>query len=140
MKNGRSGFTLVEVLAAVAILATAFYLLLELRQSALQSAVYSSKRLLAVQIARTKMEETIAMGFPDAMFKSEVVSGLPVNINVQDIGDDTNLGALRKVQVEVTYDIGFGEDNRYVLTTILSPLVIKDLPKPLEDEQGNPIR
>ncbi|GAB4164519.1 MAG: hypothetical protein Kow00107_10870 [Planctomycetota bacterium] len=140
MTGQRSGFTLVEVLAALAILATAFYLLLEIRQSALQNAVYTNQRLLAAQIARTKMEETIALGFPDPMFKTETVSGMPVNINVTDIGDDTNLGALRKVQVEVIYDIGFGEDNRFVLTTILSPMVIKELPKPLEDEMGNPIQ
>lgn len=134
MRRGSAGFTLVEVIAAVAILAMSFYLLLETRQNALKNAVFTSQRLLAVQVARTKMEETISLGFPDPSFKVEELSGLQVKINVVDIGDDVNLGALRKVQVEVAYEIGFGEENRLVLTTILSPMVIKDLPKPDDEE------
>ncbi len=127
--NRNNGFTLIEVLAAVAILGVSFYLLLELRQQALQSAIFTSKRLVALQVARTKMEETLAMGFPDPNVINDVLGGVNYRINIVDIGDETSLGALRRIDVEVGYDIGFGEEGRIVLSTIVSPQKIKMLPK-----------
>ncbi|MFA4986106.1 MAG: type II secretion system protein [Candidatus Brocadiia bacterium] len=124
------GFTLIEVLAALAILAVSFYMLLELRQNALQSAVYASKRLVATEAARTKMEEVMSKGFPEVGYFEDELGGMPVLVNITNIGDENSLGALRRVDVEVTYDIGFGEDGRVVLSTIMAPIQIKELPRP----------
>ncbi|MDZ7814632.1 MAG: prepilin-type N-terminal cleavage/methylation domain-containing protein [Planctomycetota bacterium] len=90
MRRGNAAFTLVEVLAALAILATAFYLLLELRQKALQNADFASTRLLAVQVARAKMEEVLARGFPDPTVETDRLAEMDITVNVMDIGDETN--------------------------------------------------
>ena len=137
--NSNRGFTLIEVLAAIAILGISFYMLLELRQNSLQSAIFASTRLVALQVARTKMDETLAGGFPDANVIIDELAGMQYKINILDIGDETNLGALRRIDVEVIYAIGFGEEGRVVLSTIISPMKIKILPKPGTDENGEPV-
>ena len=135
MRNS-SGFTLIEVLAALAILATSFYMLLELRQNSLKSAVFTSERLIAVHLARTKMEEALAKGFPDAQSFSENIAGMTVRTNITAIGDESTLGRLRRIDVEVMIDeIRFGEEGRVVLSTIVAPSVMKLLPKP--NDNGN---
>ncbi|RKY16625.1 MAG: hypothetical protein DRP90_07710 [Planctomycetota bacterium] len=136
MRRRPDGFTLIEVLAAVAILATAFYFLLELRQSSLSSAIFASRRFIALQVARTKMEETLAEGFPDPKVESGEVAGVKYTVNVLDIGDEENIGALRRIDVQASVEIGFGEEGRVVLSTIVSPLAIKILPKPAGENGG----
>ena len=133
MRNRSAAFTLVEVLAALAILATAFYLLLELRQKALQNADFASTRLLAVQVARAKMEEVLARGFPDPTVETDRIAEMDVTVNVMDIGDETTRGPMRMIQVEVRYQIGFGESNKLVLSCIDTPMRIEQLPD-LEEE------
>ena len=62
--NNTSGFTLLEVLVAMAILATGLVALLESHAFSIQSSEYARKMTIAMSLARYKITEIEIGGFP----------------------------------------------------------------------------
>lgn len=64
-KNGRYGFTLIEVMIALSILSIALVVLLGLRNQGIKLAARSRHIIEATLLARQKVTEVSAEGFPD---------------------------------------------------------------------------
>ena len=113
----RSGFTFIEVIMALAIVSIALVALLQLHLVSIRMADTSRIRSQAILLAREKIDEKLAAGFPqpstnsgteyinslDLKWTTEVTQADPPNINGIRIND------LRKISVNVRWNQGSGQ-------------------------------
>ncbi|MHC4213057.1 MAG: type IV pilus modification PilV family protein [Planctomycetota bacterium] len=112
-----SGFTFIEVVMALAIVSIALVALLRLHLVSIRMADTSNVRSQALMLAREKIEEQLATGFPqtstntgiehinslDLKWSTEVTDAEPPTINGIRIND------LRKISVNVRWNQGPGQ-------------------------------
>ena len=120
MRNNSQGFTLLEVMIAVAVLAIALSAVLGLQSRSLTLAAESRFYTTATLLAMGKMAEMAVAGRGDLMSDSgdfgDVFSGYAWRVSVQNAvlpGLDKMKGRLKRIDLEVT--CGEGELYRYDL-------------------------
>lgn len=132
---GRSGFTLIEVVAAVATMATALLYVLAIRNRNLGRAQDAKNLWIACQLAKQKMSEMELMGYPDEISDSgayEDGKGLSWSVEVSTRSDEELGGELRHVKVVVKYrrtgdegeEVFEGDESQFgtvELVTLLAP-------------------
>jgi len=116
MRNKPGGFTLLEVMIAVAVLAIALSAVLGLQSRSLTLAAESRFHTTAALLAQGKMAETAVAGLgnlaSDSGDFSDVFAGYAWRLSVQNAdlpGLDKMKGRLKRIDLEVTC----GEDELY---------------------------
>lgn len=106
-----SGFTLLEVIIALAIMGIGFALAMELLATGLRSAKASEDYTLAVLLARQKMAETLATSFlTGSAEQGQFDGGLNWATEIQPFSQDQELPAqLYQVRVRVAWPGRRGE-------------------------------
>ncbi len=111
MDNMRSenGFTLLEVMAALTVLAVAFVVLLQTDGLNAARTLHAERVLGAVQLASEKMEEVFAAGSGDLFSdKGELDDGV---YSWDQTISDTEFAGLKEVRLTVTWKEGEREES-----------------------------
>jgi general secretion pathway protein I len=121
-----NGFTLIEVVAALAIVSIALLGLLKLHLISMQTADSAQVMNQAVLLAQEKMTEALCDGYPQAGTRSGVAEAdgarFTWRTEVTDArsfsprGLDLNLRGLRKLLVDVAWQRGSGEKHIQMAT------------------------
>ena len=114
--GNQSGFTLLEVMAALAVLALTFVVLLETDGLNATRTLHADRVFGALQLASEKMEEVFASGSGDLFSDSgEQDDGI---YSWERIISDTEFTGLKEVNLTVTWKEGEREES-YVLLAYL---------------------
>jgi prepilin-type N-terminal cleavage/methylation domain-containing protein len=109
----QGGFTLLEVMAALAVLALTFVVLLETDAQNATRTLHSDRVFGALQVASEKMEEVFASGSGD-LFSDEGVQEDGI-YSWERIISDTEFTGLKEVRLVVTWNEGEREESYAVL-------------------------
>lgn len=122
------GFTLIEVVAALAIVSIALLALLKLHLVSINTSDQAQTLTQAVLLAQGKMGETLCAGYPPVGVKSGVqqTEGLPLTwrTEVAEVRGSQagikgfNPGGLRRLSVEVAWPRGRGEKSIRLTTYV----------------------
>ncbi|MDH4028626.1 MAG: prepilin-type N-terminal cleavage/methylation domain-containing protein [Nitrospirota bacterium] len=113
-----SGFTLIEVIVALAILSISFVLVMELFSVGLRSARTSCDYTRAIVLAKGKMEEMPGVPVNDS---GDLEDGFRWETEVQDYKIDEGSGRrLLKVKVKVLWDSALKTQRSFELTSLRS--------------------
>lgn len=122
------GFTLIEVMAALAIVAIALLALLRLHLISLRAADKAQVLSRAVFLAQEKMTETLAGGYPPLGAQSGLVETDGLQVTWQtEVTDarpalphlsDLKLSRLRRLSVDVAWPKGTGQDHIQMTTYV----------------------
>lgn len=107
------GFTLLEVMISVAIMAIVLTPLLTMHNRSLEFMYTSSKMSTATMLAKGIMEKVEIEGFPDTTYEAgQVEEEGYEDMKWEAIVSDTSLEKLRKIDVKVSWKSG--TEDRYV--------------------------
>lgn len=109
LKKDKAGFTLFEVMIALAILAIALVLLLGLRNTDMQVAETSERMTLATFLAQEKMTEVELAGFPDQGEHSGDFEDRYPGFYWHETVVPTPFDFAREVEIAVSWQEGGGE-------------------------------
>jgi general secretion pathway protein I len=126
--RGPKGFTLIEVVAALAIVAIALLALLQLHLLSIRAADKAQVVSRAVFLAQEKMAETLCGGYPPVgtqsgvregdgpplTWRTEVTEARPAQPHASDL----KLKRLRKLSVDVAWQKGSGQDHIQMTTYV----------------------
>jgi general secretion pathway protein I len=129
------GFTLMEVVAALAIVSIALLALLRLHLLSMRASDRAQVLSQAVFLAQEKMAETLAGGYPPVgtqsgvvetdgpqlTWRTEVTEARPAQSHLSDL----KLGRLRRLSVDVAWPKGAGQDH-IQMTTYVADRTIHD--------------
>lgn len=119
----RAGFTLIEVLIAVAVLGTALVVLLHCQLVSIRLADRAAQLTRATLLAEAMMAERLAQGYPEAGTEqgADEDGAVPMSWTVQVAPAELDVpgGELRSVQVEVAWQDGRGT-RRVTLNTLVA--------------------
>lgn len=101
------GFTLIEVLAAVAVIALSFVVLLSTEGLNIQRSLHASRLMEASQLAREKMEEALAGGGTDITSDNQTEGPFQWSSTVLD----TSFSGLKELHVTVSWSEGRREES-----------------------------
>jgi general secretion pathway protein I len=139
-----SGFTLLEVMVALAILATAFVAVLKLHADSVEMMIASRVHTTAAQLAQLKMTEVEIQGLENLRLLSGEFGELAPNYGWKISVEPTPLMDWNKVTVTVTdRDMrqGGGYDlTEYILSRKEEPESAKPLTKPPPGAASSPTR
>ena len=128
MKNGKKGFTLLEVLLSLAILSYALISLIILQNQAIDLTIHANNLQVATMIAREKMSELmlkeksfdmisdrrtpLADSYPQFTVKGDVIEDavLPIELSVK----------VKELKVSVTWEEGGAETGVDLVTYVLA--------------------
>ena len=114
------GFTLLEVMIAIGILAIAMVMVIGLRNRAIDLNVYARDLTAASILAESKISEWELKGFPDPQETAGDFGELNPNFKWRVIVSPTPFDDLRELKVIVTWKRG-SRDETLDLTTYLFP-------------------
>ncbi len=118
MVDRRDGFTLLEVMVSVAILATAFVSVLKLHSDSLNMLITARKHSICYQLAQYKMTEVENEGINNITFRSGTFESMPNYTWTLDI-ESTSIPGWVKVSV-IVKDIHEMDQKGFVLTEYMS--------------------
>jgi type II secretion system protein I len=128
ISRAEAAFTLMEVVAALAIVSIALLALLRLHLLSVKTADQGQILTHAVLLAQEKMAEGVAGGYPQVGTRAgEVDSGGARLLWKTEVADarssappqlDLKLGGLRKLSVEVAWEKGSGEKQIRMTTLV----------------------
>jgi prepilin-type N-terminal cleavage/methylation domain-containing protein len=107
--RSETGFTLLEVMAALSVLAVAFVVLLQTDGLNATRTLHADRVLGAVQLASDRMEEVFATGSGDLFSdKGQLDDGI---YSWDRTVSDTEFGGLKEVRLTVTWNEGEREES-----------------------------
>ena len=127
MNHNHCGFTLLEVVIAIAILAVGLLMLLSLQNQTIELSSYSKNLSLAMLIAKEKMVEVEMREreFTEIEMRDERMEEMYPAFRVEELGEEETLLSfldfgegieLKQIGVRVSWDEGRNEEE-YILTT-----------------------
>lgn len=116
--RGRGGFTLLEVMVSIAIIAIAFVVLLGLKNSDITINEYTRNLTAATLLAQTKISEIELMGFPELGEASGDFGEDHSGFRWREIVSPTPFDFAREVRVRVSWKMGNREEDVEFITYI----------------------
>lgn len=118
--RGGGGFTLLEVMLSMAIIAIVFVVLLGLKNSDIIINEYSQNLTIATILAQTKISETELMGFPELGEASGDFGEDYPGFRWREIVSPTPFDFAREVRVRISWRKGNGEEDVEFITYMVN--------------------
>lgn len=126
MRSEMSGFTLIEVLVSMMVMAISLTVIMGLFSGALRSKAKVNESNMAVELARTKMEEVLLKDFMETGSDAgDLGNGYLWEVEVLETNQDDSQETLKKLKNMVLYTITIqikwktGEqEKKYSVTTV----------------------